>query len=140
MGYYLLLLYWALRGALFLSKGCFALRSDLLLTLLRCPKFLRCLRRIFLFLPPAAPFLSTAKEMGERTPAKTAFLHFLSTLRQYANLQPFTTRSQNRFHVVSYDELTSLLRRCRSCGGTVEPKALFGVGTSGSGAVAETVL
>ena len=52
----------------------------------------------------------------------------------------FPTRSQNRFRVVPYDELTSLLRRCRSCAATVEAKALFGVGISGSGAVAETVL
>ena len=42
--------------------------------------------------------------------------------------------------IVPHDELTFLLRRCRSCGVTVEPKALFGVGISGSGAVAETVL
>ena len=53
---------------------------------------------------------------------------------------PCTTRSQNRFHVVPYDELTSLLRRCRSCAATVEPKALFVEPVSGSGAVAETVL
>ena len=52
----------------------------------------------------------------------------------------YTTRSQNMAVVVPYDELTSLLRRCRSCGATVEPKALFVVGISGSGAVAETVL
>ena len=30
---------------------------------------------------PTAPFLSIAKERGERTPAKTTFLHFLSALR-----------------------------------------------------------
>ena len=53
---------------------------------------------------------------------------------------PFPTRSQNMSRVVPYDELTSLLRRCRSCAATVEPKALFDVGISGSGAVAETVL
>ena len=29
---------------------------------------------------PTAPFLPTAEEMGERTPAETAFLHFLSAL------------------------------------------------------------
>ena len=51
-----------------------------------------------------------------------------------------TTRSQNRVVVVPYDELTSLLRRCRSCGATVEAEALFGVGISGSGADAEIVL
>ena len=55
-------------------------------------------------------------------------------------LIPCTTRSQNMFRVVPYDELTSLLRRCRSCAATVEAEALFGVGISGSGAVAETVL
>ena len=55
-------------------------------------------------------------------------------------LIPCTTRSQNIVVIVLYDELTSLLRRCRSCGGTVEAEALFGVGISGSGAVAETVL
>ena len=53
---------------------------------------------------------------------------------------PFPTRSQNMSRVVPYDELTSLLRRCRSCAATVEQKALFGVGISGSGAVAVTVL
>ena len=53
---------------------------------------------------------------------------------------PCTTRSHDPVFVVPYDKLTSLLRRCRSCGATVEQKALFGVGISGSGAVAETVL
>ena len=52
----------------------------------------------------------------------------------------YTTRSHDPAFVVPYDELTSLLRRCRSCAATVEPKALFGVGISGSGAVAATVL
>ena len=53
---------------------------------------------------------------------------------------PCTTRSRNITVVAPYDELTSLLRRCRSCAATVEAEALFGVGISGSGAVAETVL
>ena len=53
---------------------------------------------------------------------------------------PYTTRSHDPAVVVPYDELTSLLRRCRSCGATVEQKALFGEPVSGSGAVAETVL
>ena len=52
---------------------------------------------------------------------------------------PCTTRSQNTAFVVPYDELTSLLRRCRSCVATVEAEALFGEPVSGSGAVAETV-
>ena len=67
-------------------------------------------------------------------------------------LIPCTTRSQNRFHVVSYDELTSLLRRCTPrvlvplrftaplTAATVETESLFGEPVSGSGAVAETVL
>ena len=55
-------------------------------------------------------------------------------------LIPCTTRSRYMAVVVPYDELTSLLRRCRSCAATVEAEALFGVGISGSGAVAETVL
>ena len=55
-------------------------------------------------------------------------------------LIPCTTRLRYMAVVVPYDELTFLLRRCRSCGGTVEAESLFGVGISGSGAVAETVL
>ena len=35
-----------------------------------------------LHLSPTAPFLPTAEEMGERTPAETTFLHFLSALYQ----------------------------------------------------------
>ena len=58
----------------------------------------------------------------------------------YLLLFPFPSRSRNMAFFVPYDELTSLLRRCRSCGGTVEQKASFGVGISGSGADAETVL
>ena len=37
--------------------------------------------------PPAAPFLSTAKEMGKRTPAKTTFLHFLGAERDVLHRQ-----------------------------------------------------
>ena len=55
-------------------------------------------------------------------------------------LIPCTTRLQYMVGIEPYDELAFFLRRCRSCGATVEPKALFGVGISGSGAVAETVL
>ena len=52
---------------------------------------------------------------------------------------PCTTRSHDPAFVVPYDELTALLRRCRSCVATVEAEALFGEPVSGSGAVAETV-
>ena len=44
--------------------------------------------RAFL-LSPTAPFLPTAEEMGERTPAETAFLHFLSALRLFAAARAF---------------------------------------------------
>ena len=38
---------------------------------------------------PTAPFLPTAEEMGERTPAETTFLHFLSALRLFAAARAF---------------------------------------------------
>ena len=40
-------------------------------------------------LSPTAPFLPTAEEMGERTPAETAFLHFLSALCLFAAARAF---------------------------------------------------
>ena len=40
-------------------------------------------------LSPMAPFLPTAEEMGERTPAETAFLHFLSALCLFAAARTF---------------------------------------------------
>ena len=40
-------------------------------------------------LSPTAPFLPTAAEMGERTPAETAFLHFLSALCLFAAARAF---------------------------------------------------
>ena len=40
-------------------------------------------------LSPTAPFLPTAEEMGERTPAETAFLHFLSALYLFAAARAF---------------------------------------------------
>ena len=46
-----------------------------------------------LSLSPTAPFLPTAEEMGERTPAETAFLHFLSALRLFAAVR-FPSRNR----------------------------------------------
>ena len=87
MGYYLLLLYWALRGALFLSKGLFrGCDRDLLLPL--------------------------AAKVGKNA-IQTCGLK-IRPRYTFQILIPYPTRSQNRFHVVPYDELTSLLRRCRS--------------------------
>ena len=42
-----------------------------------------------LLLSPTAPFLPTAEEMGERTPAETAFLHFLSALCLFTAARAF---------------------------------------------------
>ena len=42
-----------------------------------------------LSLSPTAPFLPTAEEMGERTPAETAFLHFLSAQHLFAAARAF---------------------------------------------------
>ena len=46
-----------------------------------------------LHLSPTAPFLPTAEEMGERTPAETTFLHFLSALRLFAAVR-FPSRNR----------------------------------------------
>ena len=51
----------------------------------------------------------------------------------FADLILYTARSLNTVDFVSCDELTFFLRRCRSCGATVDTEALFGVGISGSG-------
>ena len=85
------------------------------------------------------PLSFNSERKGGKNASKNYVFAFPQRAIQATNGQVYTTRLQNRFHIVPYDELTSLLRRCRSCGGTVEQRALFGVGISGSGAVAETV-
>ena len=62
------------------GRGVPCLRARVTLDPVAVPKISALPHGGYIFLPPAAPFLSTAKEMGERTPAKTAFLHFLSAL------------------------------------------------------------
>ena len=69
-------------------------------------------RVYFSFLPPAAPFLSTAKEMGERTPAKTAFLHFLTRYDHCRFDSAFRTFAQI-FLFRSVTGLSQQQRRCR---------------------------
>ena len=88
---------------------------------------------------PTAHF-SQQLEKWAKEPEETKgfFTSFRAILSSY--LIPYTTRSRNKVVVVPYDELTFFLRRCRSCAATVEAEVLFGVGISGSGAVAETVL
>ena len=100
------------QGCFAVQRECFALRSDLLL-------------------PLAAKVGKNAiQTCGLKIRSRYGFLVVI----------PFTTRSQNMSHVVPYDELTFFLCRCCSCAATVEAEALFVVGISGSGAVAETVL
>ena len=63
----------------------------------RCPRRgrMRCRRTAAQahYLSPTAPFLPTAEEMGERTPAETAFLHFLSALYLFAAVR-FPSRNR----------------------------------------------
>ena len=93
----------------------------------------------FLFFVSDGPLSFNSERKGGKNASKNYVFAFPQRAIQATNGQVYTTRLQNRFHIVPYDELTSLLRRCRSCGATVEPKALFGEPVSGSGAVAETV-
>ena len=86
------------------------------------------------------PLSFNSERKGGKNASKNYVFAFPQRAIQATSGQMCTTRSQNRFHVVPYDELTSLLRRCRSCAATVEAESLFGEPASGSGAVAETVL
>ena len=75
---------------------------------------MRCSRapaRAFL-LSPTAPFLPTAEEMGERTPAETAFLHFLSALRLFAAVR-FPSRNRRFPDRCRSPDCASTAFRCR---------------------------
>ena len=65
-----------------------------------------------LFLSPTAPFLPTAEEMGERTPAETAFLHFLSALRLFAAVR-FPSRNRRFPDRCRSPDCASTAFRCR---------------------------
>ena len=65
-----------------------------------------------LSLSPAAPFLPTAEEMGERTPAETAFLHFLSALRLFAAVR-FPSRNRRFPDRCRSPDCASTAFRCR---------------------------
>ena len=81
-------------------------------SLLRFPKFLRCLTAVgtFSFLSPTAHF-SQQLEKWAKEPEETKgfFTSFRAILSSY--LIPYTTRSRNKVVVVPYDELTFFLRR-----------------------------
>ena len=57
----------------------------------------------------------------------------------FANMIPYTTRSQNTVVIATYDESLASLAPLPLTFSTVEHKALFGVGISGSGAGDETI-
>ena len=63
-------------------------------------------------LSPTAPFLPTAEEMGERTPAETAFLHFLSALRLFAAVR-FPSRNRRFPDRCRSPDCASTAFRCR---------------------------
>ena len=65
-----------------------------------------------LSLSPTAPFLPTAEEMGERTPAETAFLHFLSALRLFAAVR-FPSRNRRFPDRCRSPDCASTAFRCR---------------------------
>ena len=61
---------------------------------------------------PTAPFLPTAEEMGERTPAETAFLHFLSALCLFAAVR-FPSRNRRFPDRCRSPDCASTAFRCR---------------------------
>ena len=70
---------------------------------------------------------------------KPRFLDFLHAVPP-SNLIPYPKRSQNTVDIVTYDESSAPLAPLPLTFSTVEPKALFGVGISGSGAGAKAIL
>ena len=89
-------------------------------------------------MPPAC-FLNAPTQKYPKGQLETSGFKTSCTLFCVVNLLPFAARSRRTAVIAAYDELTFVLRRCRSCGATVEPKVLFGVGMSGSGTEAETI-
>ena len=67
-----------------------------------------------LSLSPTAPFLPTAEEMEERTPAETAFLHFLSALRLFAAVR-FPSRNRRFLIVVVPPTVPAQLSAAAAC-------------------------
>ena len=74
----------------------------------------------------------------QKNSQKPRFLDFLHAVL-ITNLRPCTTRSQNMAVFVAYDVSPVLPAPLPLTLSTVEPKTLFGVSISGSGAGAETI-
>ena len=60
-------------------------------------------------MPPAC-FLNAPTQKDNQKPRFLDFLHAVP----FTNLTPYTTRSQKIAVIAAYDELTFVLRRCRS--------------------------
>ena len=75
---------------------------------------------------------------NQKNSQKPRFLDFLHAVL-ITNLRPCTTRSQNMAVFVAYDVSPVLPAPLPLTLSTVEPKTLFGVSISGSGAGAETI-
>jgi len=64
---------------------------------------------------PTAPFLPTAEEMGERTPAETTFLHFLSALYLLVAVLFFPHAPGIFLSVVSFPTVPAQLSAAAAC-------------------------
>ena len=95
-----------------------------------------------LFLVFRAPVRGTFGRCPKSTQKDNLNLRFKNphTLFRVADLWPFTTRSRGIFDFAAYDVSTVPLAPLPLTFSTVESEALFGVGISGSGADAETIL
>ena len=78
MGYYLLLLYWALRGALFLPKGCFAVATATYLFLSPTAGVFRGSDRDPLAFVSDGPLSPAAGNVAHSAGRNQRFLHFLA--------------------------------------------------------------
>ena len=92
-----------------------------------------------MFRPPGR---GTFARGGKSTQKRHLNLRFKNprTLCLLQIVMPYTTRSQNTVVVVTYDASSVPLAPLPLTFSTVDTEALFGVGISGSGAEAETIL
>ena len=90
------------------------------------------------FRAPARGTFGRCPKSTQKDNQKPRFLDFLHAVL-ITNLRPCTTRSQNMAVFVAYDVSPVLPAPLPLTLSTVEPKTLFGVSISGSGAGAETI-
>ena len=82
--------------------------------------------------------MAAVPKVPKRTTRNRRFLDFLRAV-YFADLLPYTTRSQNTVVIVTYDVSSALLAPLPLTLSTVEPTVLFVIGMSGSGAGAEAI-